>query len=90
MALAQKTTVKDEQATKARLKEAAQKKAAQNTEIARNNGTLPTQVAGTGPFGLPSSVSVIGVNVPTILILGAAGVMILAAIALVVHNVRKG
>jgi hypothetical protein len=63
--------------------------AAAKAKIENAHG-VPTQVAGVGPFGLPSGVRVLGVNVPTIAILAVAAVLVLTGTALVVHFVRRG
>ncbi len=62
--------------------------AAQKAAAASQAG-VTHQVAGTGPFGLPPSVSILGLNVPTLALVAVGGALLLALAALAVHAFRK-
>lgn len=72
--------------TKGAVREAAKAKARAATQAATANGARPVQTSGI--FGLPSHVEIVGVKVPSVVVIGAAGVVLLLVAGLVVHAVR--
>jgi len=48
-----------------------------------------TTVVGTGPFGLPTAVTLFGVQIPTLAILAVAAVVVMTGAALAVHAARS-
>ena len=67
----------------------AKAQAAAKANAAAASGQAPVLGQGTGPLGLPAAVSVLGVNVPSIFVLGLVGVVVLAGVALAIHAVRS-
>lgn len=66
--------------------EAAKEQAKAKARAATKAQGVPTSV--TGPLGLPSNVKIAGVRVPSIIVIGAAGVVLLLVAGLIVHAVR--
>ena len=68
----------------------AQAQAAANQIAASQRaGGPPVQVSGTGPLGLPPSVSILGLNVPTLAVVAVVGAVVLALAAMAVHAFAK-